>query len=330
MGYSYAIKKQLQCECCGEYFYGYENKFTKKNRYCSLECDFKSKGRKMYSYEFVKLILEFSIEHKDKTLMDITRIFGVDKSFVKRLVKKYGNRELIPIKEFNEDFFELINTEEKAYWLGFIYADGYVSIANNRTGILGIGLAEIDYEHLVKFSNSIDLNKKFIVHKNVTLGDKIHRATQVSVPSYKIVTDLENKGCHQAKSLTLKFPNINQVPSDLIRHFLRGYFDGDGSVSYGGHNKSKISYIGTENFLEGVIFCLEKELGDLGIITIHTSNIGISTHDKTKYFNKTGINSVRIMKYLYENSTIYLDRKYKKYLQCFALYKDVLSSSTEK
>lgn len=77
-------------------------------------------------------------------------------------------------------------------------------------------------------------------------------------------TRLCELGCIPNKSLILKFPDENLVPKNLIKHFIRGYFDGDGCISYSFLNKEKdiisprLSLLGTENFLNGCMEYLPK------------------------------------------------------------------------
>ena len=77
----------------------------------------------------------------------------------KNFIKKPGRKNEYV---FNEDFFETIDSEEKAYWLGFIYADGYIT-GDDRCGI---ALKNIDNIHLEKFKKSIDSNHKISVYKS--------------------------------------------------------------------------------------------------------------------------------------------------------------------
>ena len=74
----------------------------------------------------------------------------------------------------------------------------------------------------------------------------------LSQTSQKTVNDLKRLGCIENKSLVLTFPTYDQVPEELIYHFIRGYFDGDGSVSINSKNYkyAHISIVGTENFIK--------------------------------------------------------------------------------
>ena len=117
--------------------------------------------------------------------------------------------------------FETIDTEEKAYWLGFLYADGSVGSTDNR---IELGLAEKDLKQIEKFKNFIGIPNKI----SYRATSKSYRYTFKSIPCK---TDLIKQGCVPKKSLILKFPTKEQVPQDLIKHFIRGFFDGDGCIS---------------------------------------------------------------------------------------------------
>ena len=117
--------------------------------------------------------------------------------------------------------FEKIDSEEKAYWLGFLYADGYISFSENK---IELSLAEKDVHHIEKFRDFLGINNRICYRPSV-------KAYRLSFRSDKCKQDLINQGCTPRKSLTLKFPTSKQVPYELIRHFIRGYFDGDGWFS---------------------------------------------------------------------------------------------------
>lgn len=196
---------------------------------------------------------------------------------------------------FSDDIFENIDSEDKAYWLGFLYADGYVS---ETLSILELSLAVIDLNHVEKFASFIN-TKAPISTRDINLNGKLFKACRISVCSKKIVNDLVSHGCVQAKSLVLTFPNIRE---DLVNHFIRGYFDGDGSVSIS-NGQLSFSIIGTENFLDT---CVEK-------MSLHHNKK--SMNGKAYSINYHGNNLVKkIYNYLYKDATVYLERKREKFL----------------
>ena len=202
--------------------------------------------------------------------------------------------------KFNEHIFDQIDSEEKAYWLGFIFADGYISSSPLREEVKSVYQFELslglkDQEHLEKFRNFMKYEKSLITDTyrcRFTLANK------------HLWTTLNYYGCTPNKSLTLKFPNI---PKELIRHFIRGYFDGDGCITRYVHNtcvSPHIELLGTKQMLEQIL--------------IHSNTFAKYRHDERHseeiwsldWTKQEGINFIN---YLYQGCSVYLNRKYELY-----------------
>jgi hypothetical protein len=133
------------------------------------------------------------------------------------------------LKKFSEDetYFEKINTPEKAYILGFFYADASVLERNPARVRIRISVKDRDFlEFILKKMKSDRIIKEYLVKNGSMIAD-------LTINSVKIVDDLIALGCTQNKRNTIKFPNEDQVPRKYIYDFLLGYFDGDGSISLG-------------------------------------------------------------------------------------------------
>lgn len=201
---------------------------------------------------------------------------------------------------YNTDFFECIDTEEKAYWLGFLYADGYVS---KRT-TMELALAKVDEKHLEAFRDLIapDASLEF---RETKLKDKVYHFVRLTFTSKKIKEQLNRLNCLNNKSLTLQF-NENLLPDNLMRHFLRGYFDGDGSIYHSGW-----SLAGNAEFLKALQNYLLKHVPGYTEVVVH----------KDKRSNVSSINkgtpraALKFLHYIYQNATVYLERKYNKYIE---------------
>ena len=128
--------------------------------------------------------------------------------------------------KFNEHIFDVIDTEEKAYWLGFIFADGYISSRDNS---FELSLKGSDIEHLHKFNKFMEHNKDNVKLGEVKNKDKTFLRCRWGIANKHLWNTLNNLGCTPRKSLTLQFPNISE---ELKIPFIRGYFDGDGCLSY--------------------------------------------------------------------------------------------------
>lgn len=225
-------------------------------------------------------------------------------------------------KTCTRDFFNVIDTEEKAYWLGFIFADGYISYSekNMKKGQLattyctGIKLQWSDRDHLKKFNKSINGNYK--VFKETCHPDgfrkKTTEAAKILVYSQQMYNDL-NKYFDRDKTYTAKFPNISD---DFMRHFIRGYFDGDGCLSLI-DGKIYVKFLGaSKEFHEGLKNVLEKNN------FIFNSSSKINSYGTEMYYILINRNSekIKFLDWIYQDCNIYLDRKYDKYLNCKKLH----------
>lgn len=238
-----------------------------------------------------------------KSLTKISVEVGINRLTLTKYLKSQGCEISNPSRKYkyNDDFFEIIDTEEKAYWLGFIYADGCINDRGKQKS-LEITLQKQDRPHLVKFVNSIGGVTDQISEKIVNLNGKSILAYRVSVNSTKMCNDLISHGATPRKSLILEFPTT--VPKALLRHFIRGYLDGDGNID---SPRVRFSVLGTYSFLED----LQSHFELLGA---SKTKISQKKDNKAYSFEKGGAESLLILNNLYINSTIYLDRKYLKAL----------------
>lgn len=251
-----------------------------------------------YSDETVQKIIELRASGKGVT--EIGKILNLDRAAVSRNLKKLGidtsRNTLI------KDIFRQIDTEEKAYWLGFLYADGTVA---SHTSAIGITLT--DEEHVEKFKTAIGaINHKIVAEhsKNFPNAKTLYH---LEVKDKQLHKDLVELGCIPNKSLNLtKIPNI---PRDYVSHFIRGYFDGDGSLHYlKATNNYRISFVGTFDFLNDI----QKELQTN--VSLHYGSSG-----KAYMLQISGRKQVeRVLNYIYQDSTesMRLNRKYQTYLNC--------------
>lgn len=206
---------------------------------------------------------------------------------------------------FNKDFFDIIDSEDKAYWLGYLAADGSLTSQKNSKRI-NLSIKESDRDHLLKYKNSLNLDwlpkkKRIFLHST----NKEYFAYRYIITSTKIFNDLVDKGITERKSLTLEPPK--NVPQDLIRHWIRGYFDGDGSVFIDERDqKYQISIRGTVQvltFIKSFIYT-ENELPNKALAQdirkdISCYRLAISSLE----------NRLKFYESIIKDSTIFLDRK---------------------
>lgn len=155
----------------------------------------------------------------------------------------------------NRNFFNVIDTEVKAYYLGFLFADGNVYQTSAGNYSVGIHIHKKDVSILKRFRNALDSQ-----HSISQKGDFV----QFQIGGDILARDLIKHGCVPRKSLILEFPTT--VPKHLLRHFIRGYSDGDGCI-YWNRNKRypttiicQWSLLGTEDFIQSIISILNEEL----------------------------------------------------------------------
>lgn len=223
------------------------------------------------------------------------------------------NKEL-SIRKYktNQEFFNEVDSEEKAYILGFLYADGYNNVKDR---VIKLVLQEKDKEILGIINNLIQPDKPlyFLDHsRRRSLGNKVSDCYSMSISSEKMCEDLIRLGCPQAKTFNLIFPNTSQVPKEYVSHFIRGYFDGDGSIYINATNKrQRFSLVGTESFLTSLQSIITSELGITKTMLYKPSN---TVKNNIAVLSYCGLNDcIKIQEYLYNNSTIYMERKYNKF-----------------
>lgn len=246
----------------------------------------------------------------NRSLTKLGNKYGVKRQTISKWLKDNGY-EVINYQNrcrIDETVFDNIDTEEKAYWLGFLYADGNISTVGNR---LEMNLASKDLDHMLKFKKFLKLESEIRIDDNGGEGNEICR---ISVRNKHIWDQLNNKGCVPCKSLILKFPDKSIFKFEkLIYDFIRGYCDGDGSLGISikhdsNNHRCWLSFVGTKDFLEGIQNFLQID----GMIMNKTSTNWPNKAYDLKYSNTKARKVARL---LYENSLIYMDRKYKIYKQ---------------
>lgn len=190
----------------------------------------------------------------------VAKLLGVSSTTVKKFVPKKDKKvkSFYNIYSCNYQFFENIDNESKAYFLGLFYADGYNNQSNKT---IRLGFAKKDKELLDKFLVAIESNHPTKIRERNTGNAQTFYYADICSPI--LSDDLAKYGCIQAKTHVLS--QIPDLPEELYRHFIRGYFDGDGSVWYSkvGQTQDKInlSFTGNKPFLLEVQQILIHNLG---------------------------------------------------------------------
>lgn len=246
-------------------------------------------------------------------------LLGVSESFVNKQIKNLGLKKRTngeSNRKFSEiRIFETIDTEQKAYWLGYLFADG--CLYNKEHTVKGkkyfqahISLTSIDKEiidNFKKFMGCSTISKPKIVKKGLSLKKSIYYIANFS--SLDLYNDLINKGMLEQKTYNLRPPK--NIPDRLKRHFIRGYFDGDGSVyiSKRGKNITITSqFIGSKDFCQWIRNELEFLPNNKGIYKEKRTK-----HDDLYYLRINKKNSKKFYQYIYKGATEYMNRKKNKF-----------------
>ncbi len=204
---------------------------------------------------------------------------------------------------FNEHYFDIIDTQEKAYWLGFICADGSINERDIR-----IELQERDQLLLEKLKQDLNLNAPIKItkhYKNGVLNDK--KYCRINLCSKIMVKALITHNIKPRKTYNLEFPEC--IIEDFIPHFIRGLSDGDGCI-YVQDNKFVRyiwKFVGTPN--------LNIKLKEI-IEANFNVNVVTKPHWRSNCVNEITVYSpIEFLEWIYKDATVYLPRKYNKYLQ---------------
>jgi len=215
----------------------------------------------------------------------------------------------------NEEYFDTINTEHKAYFLGLFLADGHLG-RDNRS----FNISSIDKDVIEKFlfysKATYPLHERIASNTSFKSTKPVFRA---DIYNPRFVQPLINMGISSDKTLKCLFPT-NHIPSIFLKDFIRGYLDGDGSFSKCRSFREKqnkiedkymLSFEGTIEFLDTLKWVLEQEC-------LHTPGGSFRKRHKTENccwtLRYSGKNMVsKILKYVYVNAQIYMNRKYIKF-----------------
>ena len=247
---------------------------------------------------FMEITLDNYIKLKEQKLKraEIAAEFNIPDWKLKKVIAKNGWGSSRPTISNECAFTDY--SEDSCYWAGFLAADGCVT-----NGILKVCLNYDDTSHLEKLRAFLGST-----HSITSNTDKYYRS-ELGFKHSQIVEDLEsNYNIVPRKSLIYKLPKL---PEKYFKHFLRGYFDGDGCICESFSNKNSTTatlyttIVGSGEFIEGLYNTINNLLNINGTISTKDNNV------KTiKYCTNA---SFILLGYMYKDATTYLDRKYSLY-----------------
>lgn len=253
-----------------------------------------------------------------KSQKEIATILNCSQTGVSTVLKRLNINTRVGKKiiytDVNKSFFKEINSEENAYFLGLLYSDGCVQTKNTR------------YQMTLKLKSDDQIILKIfrdILTPSSPIKISYEKYSYFRINQKEICEQLISHGCVPNKSLILQFPQT--VPKEFIKHFLRGYSDGDGTI-YRNNFKGEAyanyiwKIISTKQFCNSVAKILKEELN----INCSQYLSRPKTNQITTTLSVGGNNqSMKLLDWLYQDATIYLPRKYEKYIE----FKNYFSSS---
>jgi len=258
-----------------------------------------------------------------ESTLDIADDYGCSNCVISRILEEIGvdRRDASHAKQFydiNENYFEVVDTPEKAYWLGFIFGDGCIT---PRTSCLQIGLQARDRGHLVKFLKAIGSNHPIKEYKNNGFG-KGKTYVKIAICNKKMALDLQNYNVIQNKTYDLNWPN--KLNDNLWSHFIRGKFDSDGCLCITNPKKFYFCITSFTRFLGELKEKIEQKVDVNCLINEFYSVEGSSASNLWVSGNRQ---IIKILDWIFANhGGAYLDRKYELYKQALEYYKDINGS----
>ncbi|MHA2279562.1 MAG: LAGLIDADG family homing endonuclease [Promethearchaeota archaeon] len=206
----------------------------------------------------------------------------------------------------DKNFFITINTESKAYWLGFLLADGNIQACgrNNKGKMIRIALQKRDESHLVKFLRDIKSSHRLF-------PDEKHNAVWAKFTSAPMAQSLEDQGWHQFKragDTTI----LENTPNELHIHLIRGLIDGDGCI-HERKNRQNQWILEFVNLHKPVVEWVKSGIQKLGA----TGNGKISKNERIWKFRYSNSSIPTVLNNMYGTASVFLDRKHKLALKAY-------------
>lgn len=267
------------------------------------------------SLTLTKEYLTQAYEAKGMTTKEIGQETGINP----RTVNYYLHRHNISVRGSrnykhadNVEGFLKPSTDWHAYWLGFIAADGCIYKGNNNTYLLRLRLASKDREILENLKKGLSLD---VPIKSFSTANG-YGYTQLEVHSKPLIQALDKWGITENKTFSLVFPKI---PQEHIHSFVRGYFDGDGTV-YWRHRKTWSEVVC--RFISGSLPFLEELNAYLISCNIKTNKIYKNGNGSTYVLPLSSVkqNVYNFALLIYKDASVFLERKYFEFQPLYEVY----------
>lgn len=227
---------------------------------------------------------------------------AIRNGLVRRGIDRREKPKFVRVRKVNETYFDEIDTEEKAYWLGFLMADGCV-----RDGRMTLLLSSRDADHIHKFAAAIKTDYPIQQRRSFSMG-AWRDATFIEVHRAEFVAGLMKHGVVPRKSHDGKPCLLER--SELQRHYWRGMFDGDGSISKAAYpNRNWVGYQANFCGNEAIVNAFAEFIRSRSSHPCTVRPVGNQFS-----FQFSGVGALqKSLAVLYADASVYLDRKYQIY-----------------
>ncbi len=220
------------------------------------------------------------------------------------------------LKKYNLDdtYFDNIDTQEKAYILGMFSADAAITYKPYN---VKLELKSDDEDILEKIKNAMNYNFDIKHYKNKCKTENYNYVcdtSRLNITNKNIVLKLAEYGVVPRKSNILYF-DFNKIPKEYHSHYLRGLWDGDGTISLNTNRKTPqptMNLTSSTTMIQNIVKLLNKNFE----INPYLYNRRKSNVDNTTMVVGRQQDIKNLLEFLYKDATIYLDRKYEKYIEC--------------
>jgi hypothetical protein len=235
------------------------------------------------------------------SLREIAKKYNTNHVAVSKFLRENNESTEMFRHSFNHKFFDNINDEKNAYYLGMMMSDGFV-----QEGRTGLNLTDLDV--IEKFKRDVEYDGKIRLVQPAKPHHKMRY--EINLYSTYMTNILEEKyGIIQNKSLILDFPDKSLIPDHLMRHLIRGYFEGDGGFTYDSNRGNwNIVITGTREVLNGIdLYSPVKGYFD---------NSSDPESNTWRWVLRKQLDIIEFCEWIYHDNTVCMDRKYNRMLEC--------------
>ncbi len=209
----------------------------------------------------------------------------------------------------NNTYFDVLDSAEKSYWLGFFCADGYLYKSGKQASFI---LSSRDKRHLQRLADNFNLSVRETQVPDARTG-RTYNSVRLVMSSRNLCNSITAKGIPQRKTAELSSAVFQSIPVEFVRDFIRGYFDGDGCITKIGVAEYRMSICGTESFL--------STLAAVVAVNCYVNQPNVLFRPGVCIIQWCGTDKINAIKtWLYQDADLYLERK-KEIFDCVPLYR---------